>query len=288
MAELHLTEASNLIKGIQLPPRPQLMADISEAYPDITKVAAVIATDQGVSAGVLRAVNSPLYGLPHRVKSLRRAVVILGLSSVLNIVNAMFLRAALGNTSHPLFPSYWQSSTDTGIACATLSRHLRLNLDEPAYLTGLFHNCGIPLLLRKFPEYSDVLVESYTSAHPTSLEESRLGTQHASVGAWIAHYWKLPDSVCEAIQMHHQSSQALQEGNLARESLLLLAMLKVAEHAAGVYHNLGQSDVDHEWIELQPVLCEYLGHSVHALMDLVNLAASEVEEQRLRGLWPQF
>lgn len=288
MAELQLNEASNLVKGIQLPPRPQLLNDIAEVYPDISKVAGVIATDQGVSAGVLRAVNSPLYGLTHKVKSLRRAVVILGLSSVLNIVNAMFLRAALGNSSHPLFPSYWQSCTDTGIACASLSRHLRLNLDEQAYLTGLFHNCGIPLMLRKFPNYPDVMVQSYATSQPAAFEEEQLKNQHPAVGAWIAHYWKLPDPVCEAIQRHHDAGLYLSEGDLARESLLLLALLKIGEHAARLFQRLGQNDTDYEWLQVQPMVGEFLGQSISNLDDLVNIARTEVEDQNLRGLWPQF
>ncbi len=288
MADLQLNEASNLIKGIQLPPRPQLLNDIAEVYPDIGKISSVIATDQGVSAGVLRAVNSPLYGLPHKIKSLHRAVVILGLSSVLNIVNAMFLRAALGNTTHPLFPTYWQSCTDTGIACATFSRRLRLGIDEPAYLTGLFHNCGIPLMLRKFPTYADTLIESYTTSNPAAFEEEHIKTQHASVGAWIAHYWKLPDSVCEAIQVHHDALRHLNHGEIDREPLLLLALLKMAEHAAGLYERLGKNEVDHEWVQVSPAVARFLGLTIADIEDLIQEGRGEIEEQTQRGLWPQF
>ena len=46
--DIDLSDAGEVLKGVVIPPRPQLLLDIHEVYPDIQKIASLIETDQGV------------------------------------------------------------------------------------------------------------------------------------------------------------------------------------------------------------------------------------------------
>ena len=53
---------------------------------NIADVTRLIASDQGLASKILSTCNSPYYGLPQRVKTLSRAVALLGFKSVRNLV----------------------------------------------------------------------------------------------------------------------------------------------------------------------------------------------------------
>mgnify|MGYP001814069939 FL=1 len=48
----------------------------------------IIAEDQAIAVKVLRLVNSAFYALPHKIGSLKHAIVLLGMSQVRNLVLA--------------------------------------------------------------------------------------------------------------------------------------------------------------------------------------------------------
>lgn len=272
----------DLLKGIAIPPRPQLLHDISDVYPDVKKVAAIIKTDQAVCAGVMKAINSSLYRLDKKITSIDRAVVLMGLPSVLNIINGLFLRAALGHLSpHPALGDYWRSTFEVAQYCSLLSRHFRLELDESAYLLGLFHNCGIPLLLKQLPNYMDGLCAAYAAADGRigDHEAKLCDNTHAAVGYLVCRYWHLPDPVCLAIREHH-SAGALSLLRKNDEAATLYCLLKMAEHATRLPLRLvGQTD-DFEWKQFGDEILAWLGINA---TDYAN-ACDHIEAERQENM----
>ena len=74
--------SNDLLKGIVIPPCPQIVADIqselAQADPSINVIAELINRDAGISGSVLKAINSPLFGLSSKVKSVSHAVNLFG------------------------------------------------------------------------------------------------------------------------------------------------------------------------------------------------------------------
>jgi HD-like signal output (HDOD) protein len=286
---LGLNDAGELLKGVSIPPRPQLILDIREVYPNLRKIADLIQTDQGVSAGVLKAINSPLYGLQTRVVSIHRAVYLLGLTSVSNIVNGLLLRSALfdkGLVNE--LKSYWECTTDTAIVAGSITRQLRLGSSDQAYLLGLFHNCGIPLLMRKFKTYPRAIPYCYRlkGGSVTHVEDTYYETNHAEVGYFISRYWKLPDSVCNAIRNHHNLSKLsfAKDVSVDDESDTLLAILKMAEHIVKLHKRLGNVEEDFEWEKISEAVLGFVGIDGNGFSELIDMAHADLAEYSENGV----
>lgn len=71
-----------------------------------------------------------------------------------------------------------------------LAKRIGFQSSDEAYALGLFHNCGIPLMLQRFPNYFEVQEEAYFRAsgdnRVVDTENRLLNTNHSVVGYFIA------------------------------------------------------------------------------------------------------
>ena len=152
------------------------------------------------------------------------------------------------------------------MTCLTLAKRIGYQPADEAYALGLFHNCGIPLMLKRFPEYMGVLEQAYAGAtdevRVVDGENDRLNTNHAVVGYYVAKSWNLPKHLCEAIANHHNVQTVFSEDSSRNSQLkTLLAILKMAENICACYRTLGEQDEDFEWASIETSILEYVGFS---------------------------
>ena len=85
-----LLAAHNAIQSTPLPKMPeavlQFQTEMNKAEPNIDLIAQIISTDIALSGNVLKLVNSASYGMSTKISSIRQAVVILGLSTMKNVI----------------------------------------------------------------------------------------------------------------------------------------------------------------------------------------------------------
>ena len=194
-----------------IPPCPAIlnrfMAETRKEEPDYHRLASIICSDVSLSASLIKTANSPYFGARQRVRSVNDALVILGLNVASRAVAGIILRKAFPTV--PNLERFWDASS----RFARLSGWLAQRFDalglppEDAYTFGLFRDCGIPILMKKFPGYIDVLKAA--NAEPeepfTVIEQTRCPTNHALVGSLMAHSWLLPDELSDAIRHHHDA-----------------------------------------------------------------------------------
>ena len=234
--------------------------------PDLAAIAKLISQDPGLSGALLKIVNSPYFGLTNRIVSIRQAVNLLGCNTVINLINAQSIKGEMSDETIVTLNRFWDSAQDVAMTCLTLAKRIGYQPSDEAYALGLFHNCGIPLMLKRFPDYMGVLEQAYGNASAqvrvVDSENDRLDTNHAVVGYYVAKSWNLPRHICDAIAQHHNVQGVFSEDS-SRDSKLktLLAILKMAEHICGCYRTLGQQAEDHEWSGIQTTILEYVGFS---------------------------
>lgn len=275
--ELSAEQIQQVLQGISVPPQPQIMVDLQMEqvmpHPDLKAIAKLISQDPGLSGALLKIVNSPYFGLANKVGSIQRAVNLLGSRSVINMVNALSIKGEMSDETIVTLNRFWDTAQDVAMTSLTLAKRIGCEAVDEAYTLGLFHNCGIPLMLKRFPHYMSVLEESYASASAerriVDTENRLLNTNHAVVGYFTAKSWNLPLHLCEAIASHH-NALAIFSDDSTRDAQLknLLAILKMAEHICRSYQVLGKQQVDHEWQCLQPLVLDYVGLSEY---DFENL-----------------
>ena len=266
--ELSTEQIQQALHGISVPPQPQIMVDLQmEQYmpePDLGAIARLISHDPGLSGALLKIVNSPYFGLANRVVSIQQAVNLLGCNTVINLINAQSIKGEMSDETIVTLNRFWDSAQDVAMTCLTLAKRIGYQPADEAYALGLFHNCGIPLMLKRFPDYMEVLEQAYANASAqervVDSENNRLDTNHAVVGYYVAKSWNLPRHICDAIAQHHNVQGVFAE-DVSRDSKLktLLAILKMAEHICGCCRTLGQQDEDHEWANIQTTILEYVG-----------------------------
>ncbi len=266
--ELSTEQIQQALLGISVPPQPQIMVDLQmEQYmpePDLNAIATLISHDPGLSGALLKIVNSPYFGLANRIVSIKQAVNLLGCNTVINLINAQSIKGEMSDETIVTLNRFWDSAQDVAMTCLTLAKRIGYQPADEAYALGLFHNCGIPLMLKRFPDYMAVLEQAYANATEqvriVDSENDQLDTNHAVVGYYVAKSWNLPRHICEAIAQHHNVQGVFKEDG-SRDSKLktLLAILKMAEHICGCYRTLGQQEQDHEWGSIQTSILEYVG-----------------------------
>jgi HD-like signal output (HDOD) protein len=233
--------------------------------PDLKAIAKLISQDPGLSGALLKVVNSPFFGLTNRIASIQQAVNLLGCNTVINLINAQSIRGELTDEAIVTLNRFWDTAQDVAMTCLSLAKRIGYQAADEAYTLGLFHNCGIPLMIKRFPHYMAVLEEAYASASDklrvVDTENRLLNTNHAVIGYYVAKSWNLPLHLCEAIASHHNALAIFREESGDAQLKTLLAILKMAEHICACHKVLGGQAVDHEWHCIEQLVLEYVGLS---------------------------
>lgn len=279
MPEVQRQQAEELVRGIKIPPRPTVVMAVMDERekdePDLASLTRMVATDVALSAAVIKAVNSPLFGLGRRVTSVDQAIQLLGLRSLGNLVTGLALRTTLKVRG---IERFWDQAGHTAMLAAHLARRADLDRDE-AHLFALFRDAGIPLMLTRFANYADTLrLANQDAARDfTEVEEQRHGVNHAVVGYYVAHGWGLPEALCQAILRHHDRALFQELG--ADETVKRLAALA---HLAGYLENrAARPNPDLEWVKFARDALTCLMIAEDELPDLEREAASLIMESGL-------
>lgn len=259
--------------NIRIPPRPQILQDIEAMLADDNStermIGQLISRDVGLTAEVFKIANSPAYRRGAKVDSVEQAVRILGRKTMGDVSRSALLRQQLGGAAAKL-ESFWERCTDIGTLCSVLcdilERPGKLTTDQ-AYLIGLFHDCGVPVLMQHIKGYGHAQFD--TPLAPDFLQEDdENSTSHCIAGLMVATEWELPDMLCEAIRSHHY---VISEEQSKPHSV---ALLQLALHA----YARSRGWEDNEWSFQSAKVLETLGiadDKVDAVIDEA-LASFEV------------
>ncbi len=198
----------------QLPALPRAAAEALAMLRDedsgADDCARIIATDQALTARVLRLANSAFYGVPGRVSSVNRAVQMLGKRTLRGALTTV----AVGGQFSAIqcegfqFDGFWRHTIGTAIGAEAIARTRALD-DETAFTAGVLHDIGRLALAAHFPRETAAML-ALARTHDLALlqaERLALGTDHAAIGAAIASRWNFPAAVQAAIAAHHLPQQ---------------------------------------------------------------------------------
>lgn len=275
--DLNKATIDELASTVLIPPRPSLLQDLQKAlaseYPCPNKIATIAAQDVAVSAAVLKIVNSSFYGLNRRADTLAQAASFIGISALASLISGLVARQSL-KSEGPAMTRFWDVSSRRAQLLHRMSRQLRIASPDVAQTFGLFCDLGIPLLVKKFPNYLDTLALANNTADKsfTEVEQERHRTDHALIGAIMAKTWGLSDTISGAIRVHHEY-ELLASTLITPEVKNLVAMGLVAEHVIQEFTGLNKTV---EWTRGRE-------HAMHHL-GLADYDLAELKDDLLEGL----
>ena len=242
--------ADRVVKEIGIPPCPailtKLLRETRADEPDFRRVGQLVGGDVALASAVLKVANSSFYGLRTKAASVQQALALLGLTAVTQLVTGLLLRQAFSGSAGPGMERYWKTSMATSLISALLCRETARGDSGVACTYGLFRDCGMPVMLHKFPIYADIFDGSaLTPGEPVlEVENERYTTNHARVGAQLARSWHLPESLCYAILHHHDVLYS--DETLAQAEASALALIAIGLAAEQLYCSVTGA-VCHEW-----------------------------------------
>lgn len=273
-------EAERIVKSIGIPPCPAILTTLVREMraddPDFARIGRLIGSDVGLAAAMLKTVNSPLYGLPTKATSVSRALALLGLRTVTQLITGLLLRQAFPVADSHFMESFWETSSKAALVTAFLASNVKGVSRDEAHAFGLFRDCGMPHLMLTFADYPKALAaaEADCERSMTAIEEDHFLINHAQVGHHLALNWHLPEQVGLAILFHHDhEALAGNHAKLPPASLRLMALGLVAEHllrgycgeaATREWHLGGMHALDR--IELSEVELDDLSQQLSALL----------------------
>jgi HD-like signal output (HDOD) protein len=238
-----------------------MLAELSLEEPRMNKLAALVASDMGMTAKCLQLVNSAFFGLRTPVSSTLRALNLLGIDILKSLVLSthVFSEFTTGLFDAKEMGWLWEHSFAVSVCARKIAEMQRLSplaIDD-ASTAGLLHDTGKLVLASCMGnEYKMALeMTAQTGIGLTEAEREVFGCTHAQVGAYLLGLWGLSDRVTEAVAWHLNPCAA----PLATDPLTSFSAL-TAVHAACAYHSCLQPArlssgvvLDREFLEVQGI-----------------------------------
>jgi HD-like signal output (HDOD) protein len=195
-----------------------------------SQVADVISKDTSLTAKLLKLVNSPFYGLPHRVDSISRAVMVLGSQEVSTLALGIAAMNAFKDIPPELINmrTFWEHSMAVGVFARLLGDAAAGKGSERLFVAGVLHDIGRLVIFKKLP-HAAVEAIYYAKGNMTPLcvaENEVLGFSHPLIGGLLLKAWKFPEALVTTVSCHHTPSSCA--GDVEAAALHLADIMAVA------------------------------------------------------------
>lgn len=205
-----LTPAQLVQGSIDLVSLPDVVLQVNQMIhdPEISAkdIGEFISTDPALTARLLKIVNSSFYGYQARIDTLGRAITIIGVEDLQNLVLAASAVDRFNRIPQDLvdMTEFWMRSVNCGIIAQLLARKASVLHSDRLFTAGLLHNLGSLLMYCKMPDACREVLLAANGDQRTvpGLEQEFFGYTYAEVGAELAKHWELPESLTAAIAYH--------------------------------------------------------------------------------------
>ncbi len=177
---------------LELPSLPDIAIAVSKALDsntqDASAIAEIVQTDPAMTAKLVKAANSAMYGHCSSVTTGTAAVIRLGTALTHKLVLSLSLRDLFTSESPLLLArmrELWRHSTEIAAICYVLAKYDKRFNPEEAMLVGLLHDIGVVAIL----QYIERLPMEVTQ--PAIVDEA-IRELRAETSAAILEQWKFP------------------------------------------------------------------------------------------------
>ncbi|MDN3638897.1 HDOD domain-containing protein [Simiduia curdlanivorans] len=212
----------------QLPNIPKIVQELIESFGDnnvnTDAIAKKIASDQVLTAKVLRMANSARYGGNRKIGSVNDAVVILGFNALRTLVLASGLTSAFKTPESFDIKQFWRNSFTCAALCKWLAKFTKLD-PEVAFTCGMMHNIGGLLIHTLAPDKAaeiDGAVSQGLDRKQT--QDLQLGFDFTDAGAELAQNWRFPSDIVDAVRFQLSPGQSAPYAKLVYLAIFILSM----------------------------------------------------------------
>ncbi|MDP1825861.1 MAG: HDOD domain-containing protein [Archangium sp.] len=189
---------------LRLPSLPEVAMKAIElcSNPDVrfAAIAAHLEKDPFISSRLLRVANSPVFGGMVRATTMESAVARLGIKQLLGLLQELAAEQVFSSkdaTIRNAFRGIWEHCLGVAHLARDLATELKTLDPNTAYLAGLFHDIGKPVVAALLLEVErGASSQSFVSG---GVWQRAIEECHRDVGSIIAFRWFLPREVAAAV-----------------------------------------------------------------------------------------
>jgi HD-like signal output (HDOD) protein len=183
----------------------KIMGLLEDPEVRVDKVSQIIEADPQISTQMLRLVNSAFFGLRGKVKTIRMAVVTLGLNGIRQMMVTSTLIDMFKSCQAEAAKKLFRHGVLAGQWSREVARMMgQSHTAEDVFVAGLIHELGELLLLQYFPETAEQLALLAAEGRDArEIELELLGVTHSDMGAYVASIWNFSPSLMQSIHHHH-------------------------------------------------------------------------------------
>jgi HD-like signal output (HDOD) protein len=212
-----MTSAMELVAGsVRLASPPMVYGRLMEvlAHPrsGAADIAKVIGDDSGLTARLLRVVNSAFFGFPQQVHDVSQAVRVVGTTQIRDLALATSVMSVFDHIPRDAvdLAGFWRHSLACGVTARAIAQRRGEHNVERFFVAGVLHDVGHLIL---YAHAGAAVAEAIALAQRTGLplhdcEREVLGYDHAQVGRALMDRWCLPPALRDAVAYHHQPHRA--------------------------------------------------------------------------------
>jgi putative nucleotidyltransferase with HDIG domain len=242
--------------GARVPSLPEVFYRFKKAANDpdtsFEEMGQIISCDIGLTAHLLRIVNSPFYGFSSQVETVPHAISILGRDQLGYLVLSTCILKEFKNIPQKVLDMelFWEHNFACGLASKIIATHLGIGNPDSIFVSGLLHDIGRLLISINIPEkFTEIFLMAQMNAeHLLDAELKILGFGHDEAGAELLRRWKIPKIHEESVRFHHSPAKA---PFFAKEaSIICIANSLVNSLVLGSSGDLLDSEIEREPLEV--------------------------------------
>ena len=257
---------------------PEIALSVNEllnsSEPSYAELEELILHDPALTAMLLKIVNSAYFGFPIKIDTVSRAISIIGLRELRNLVIAISVTTRFKGIPAELVDMdvFWYHSITRGVLARILAKRLKHSDRERFFIAGLLSRIGKLIFFSQYPgESTEILnLKDQGDDAMTAEEEKIFGFNYAELGAELLKQWRLPPSIWEIIiyQLDPLNSKGSQED---------ACILNIAATIANAIEPCAKYDLDFDGLEprFNASVLNYLNLSPN----LVNHSIDEALDQ---------
>ncbi|WP_447969870.1 HDOD domain-containing protein [Nitrospira sp. M1] len=202
---------------ISIPTLPSLYAELVHTLEDpeatLEHISTIVEKDMGMTAKILKLVNSAFFGLPRQVSSPSQAISYLGIETLKTLVLTVQVFEELTPKATTCFSgeSLWEHSIQTGEYARKIAQTegVEDSVISDTLAAGMLHDVGVLLLATQLPDCFAEAIE-LSNTQQISLHEAEtqiMSASHAELGGYLLGLWGLRHPVVEAVAFHHRPTR---------------------------------------------------------------------------------
>lgn len=251
----------------------KLMTVLDEPNTSLDEIEKILNYDPGLTANFLKLANSPYFGIPSKVSSVKQAIALLGINRLKQIVLATCTSAVMDKA----VPGYDMEPGDllrhsiiVSVAALQLAKFKKLSEPNDIFTSALLHDIGKLVFGRFVKEHFGAIKEIVSKGVPLEVAENMVfETDHAEIGAQILAQWSFPPIVVNAVRVHH-NLELLHNKNMQND-LLYLANIFCQKNGESFPKAANSGSIN-------PALKERLGIEPDKLESISNQIAKLVDD----------